>query len=150
MSKINVSCRWMKVTLAVVGCLLLAGCGPRLNSGIVVSKKYEPEEKWIQILMVPRIYTVGKSTVTSFMAVPVFHRKPECWVMTIHGSVEDRNGKKKEKTRALYVPRETYEKTSVGDFYTVQPPDKAEVPIEQHDATSEEQLAYREKPACPR
>ena len=142
--------RLVIASVATVCCILAVGCSQEspLNSGTVLSKSHQPEKKWVRIILIPIIMT-GKSTITTFTPIPMFHRQPEHWILIIRGTVKS-EGREREEQRKLYVPRETYDKVSIGDTYTVQVADKTDLPIEKRQASNEEKLVYGVQPANSR
>lgn len=116
---------------------------PPLTSGIVIAKSYQPDKKWVQIILVPHTMRVGKMMTTNFTPVPMFHHSPEHWTILIQDEVD----RKRQKT--LYVPHSTYEAISLGEKYLVQSADRSELPIEKHKASEEEKLAYGIQAADP-
>ncbi len=141
----------MKRLVIAITSLLLIACSkePLISSGTVTRKDHQPEKKWVQIILIPIIRPVGKTTITTFIPVPIFHRRREQWTVVIEGWTGS-DTERLRKQRTLYVSRETYERTAIGDIYTVQAADRNEPFIEKHRASHEEKLVYGVQSANPR
>lgn len=97
------------VILAITTCFIVAGCSREspLNSGVVVDKNYQPEKRWTQIWWVPASKSIGY--------IPIYHCNPARWTIVIQDAADFGGG---PRQRELHVPREIYEKVSIGDTFT--------------------------------
>lgn len=89
------------------GILLLAGCGPSLESGTVIGHEYDDADSWTQ-MSCAGYNQQGFCTVH----VPIQHHSPERWLLKIE---EEVNGETVRDT--LSVPREHWETCREGRRY---------------------------------
>jgi hypothetical protein len=98
----------MAVMLAfVLLCTLFVGCG-RITSGEVYSKDYHPAYS----KEVYRPIKIGDTTIPNWET----KHYPERWSIDIRKMDEETN---EWKTRRVYVPKTTYDRLEIGDWYDV-------------------------------
>lgn len=91
----------------VLFCLLLSGCG-RITSGEVYSKDYHPA--YSREVYAP--IKIGDTTIPNWET----RHYPEKWSIDIRKMDEETN---EWKTRRVYVPKTTYDRIQIGDWYDV-------------------------------
>ncbi len=92
----------MKKYLALLALILLAGCGPRLEFGSVISKKHEPAKEW-------------KGTKYDSFEEETLHGiwyDDEDWILVVKGKVKPKD--EEEVTQNWYVSEYWYNKVEVG------------------------------------
>lgn len=88
----------LKRSAILSGALLLAGCGPRICEGEIISKYYEPERHYTTFML------VGKVT------VPQRHTDDEDYVITFE-SLQDGE----TVSRSVEIEASAWEQLAVGD-----------------------------------
>lgn len=106
MGKIITGCLVVGIAIAAFVALVLS-CMPRLDNGVVVSKRYEPATSTVMIM--PLILSNGKTT-TMIMVPYVVYDDPD-WVLTVTG--DDDRGER--ITEDWYISELQYSRVSVGD-----------------------------------
>ena len=91
------------LVLILLGCLLLAGCGPNITEGVIVGKKYIPKRKVYQ----PIYMVVNKRT----RIIPRWVTHGEVWRVTVE---------KDDKRQVWDVSESYYNSVRIGD-YAVRP-----------------------------
>lgn len=99
-----------RLVFCLFAILFLVGCGKKITEGEVYSKEYEPERTIF--MLYPMIISNGKTTTT--MMIPMYLYDDEDFIVQI----KNYDGKK-EKTRTLYLTKEVYDKTNIGDWFVI-------------------------------
>jgi len=103
--------RTRNVVYAAVGAILviylvmLSGCG-MITSGEVYSKDHHPAYTTREY----RPIRIGETTIPNWEDV----HHPERWSISIRKMDEEKN---EWKTRRVYVPKTTYDRLQIGDWY---------------------------------
>lgn len=114
----------MKKIIFIIISILLFGCD-KIKDGKIISKWHESEYTYIYLMPMPIVTTIGKTTTTSFIFIPMVMIHPESWGFRVYKNVNNKN-----KFRDIWCSENIWNKIEPYDYWqegvgtTTQPEDK--------------------------
>lgn len=94
------------IALLLILLVIITGCTPKITSGEVIGKEFEPAH--IEVRMIPIVRTNGKTSYTTMM--PYTYYYPDTYKVIISGT--DQNGQ--QQTEIFRVTKEVYDSVTIG------------------------------------
>lgn len=113
-----------------------AGCVSEaaFKDGVVVEKRHEDENSWVQLIPIPQqiCTSSGKSTscITNYVFIPYTHYDDEDWVVKLeHCTTDPETSTKDCQSKDFYVKEEIYDGVKEGEYVDFGP-NKKEVSLD--------------------
>jgi len=90
--------------------VLLTSCTPKIKEGEIYDKDFQPAHT--TMIMMPIVHSAGKTTFTTL--VPMWFFYPDAWYISYRAFNQKSN---KWDSATVWVNREVYELSQIGDWY---------------------------------